>query len=116
MNKKEIEKQVKEQNLKEEFKIKDVNVENNLDEEKITFEALISFLKKYVKGEYTKEAYENLLKKLNVKPYLKLEIKAQLLITILIDIKYANNFVSEIATVDCLLIRMLIRSLLIIPL
>ena len=29
MNKKEIEKQVKEQNLKEEFKIKDVNVENN---------------------------------------------------------------------------------------
>ena len=111
MNKKEIEKQVKEQNLKEEFKIKDVNVENNLDEEKITFEALISFLKKYVKGEYTKEAYENLLKKLNVKPYLKLEIKAQLLITILIDIKYANNFVSEIATVD-LEMKKLIKGLL----
>jgi hypothetical protein len=100
MSKKELEKKVKEQNLKEEFKVKDSKVVTNLEDEKINFEALVAFLKKYIKGEYSEEAYENLLKKLNIKPYLKMEAKAQLLIAILIDIKYSNNFISEIATVD----------------
>lgn len=100
MSKKELEKKVKEQNLKEEFKIKETNDITNVEEEKINFEALVAFLKKYIKGEYSEEAYENLLKKLNIKPYLKMETKAQLLIAILIDIKYSNNFISEIATVD----------------
>ena len=100
MSKKELEKKVKEQNLKKEFNTKNSENTINLEEEKINFEELIAFLKKYIKGEYSEEAYENLLKKLNIKPYLKMENKAQLLISILIDIKYSNNFVSEIATVD----------------
>lgn len=100
MSKKELEKKVKEQNLKDEFKVKNNEVVANSEEEKINFEALVAFLKKYIKGEYSEEAYENLLKKLNIKPYLKMEAKAQLLIAILIDIKYSNNFISEIATVD----------------
>lgn len=100
MSKKDLEKKVKEQNLKEEFNVKDSEIVINSEEEKINFEALVTFLKKYIKGEYSEEAYENLLKKLNIKPYLKMETKAQLLIAILIDIKYSNNFVSEIATVD----------------
>lgn len=100
MSKKELEKKIKEQNLKDEFKVKDNEVVTNSEEEKINFEALVAFLKKYIKGEYSEEAYENLLKKLNIKPYLKMEAKAQLLIAILIDIKYSNNFISEIATVD----------------
>jgi hypothetical protein len=100
MSKKELEKKVKEQNLKEEFNMKNSEVTINSEEEKINFEELVVFLKKYIKGEYSEEAYENLLKKLNIKPYLKMEAKAQLLIAILIDIKYSNNFISEIATVD----------------
>lgn len=100
MSKKELEKKVKEQNLKEEFSVKGSGVAINSEEEKINFEELVVFLKKYIKGEYSEEAYENLLKKLNIKPYLKMEAKAQLLIAILIDIKYSNNFISEIATVD----------------
>lgn len=100
MSKKELEKKVKEQNLKEEFNIKEENTAITTEDEKINFEQLVAFLKKYIKGEYSEEAYENLLKKLNIKPYLKMEVKAQLLITILIDIKYSNNFISEIATVD----------------
>lgn len=100
MSKKELEKKVKEQNLKEEFNIKEKNVEANIDEDKITFEVLVDFLKKYVKGEYSEEAYKKLLKKLNIKPYLKMETKAQLLIAILLDIKYSNNFISEVAAVE----------------
>jgi hypothetical protein len=100
MSKKELEKKVKEQNLKEEFNIKKKNVEANMDEDKITFEVLVDFLKKYVKGEYSEEAYKKLLKKLNIKPYLKMETKAQLLIAILLDIKYSNNFISEVAAVE----------------
>ena len=100
MSKKELEKKVKEQNLKEEFNIKEKNVEANMDEDKITFEVLVDFLKKYVKGEYSEEAYKKLLKKLNIKPYLKMETKAQLLIAILLDIKYSNNFISEVAAVE----------------
>ena len=100
MSKKELEKKVKEKNLKEEFNIKEKEINTTSVEEKIDFYALIDFLKKYIKGEYSEEAYENLLEKLNIKSYLPMEVKAQLLITILIDIKYSNNFVSEIATVD----------------
>ena len=100
MSKKDLEKKVKEQKVKEEFGIKNNTEPINLDEEKINFEVLVDFLKKYVKGEYSEEAYKKLLKKLNIKPYLKMENKAQLLISILLDIKYSNNFISEIATVD----------------
>lgn len=100
MSKKELEKKVKTQNLKEEFQLKNtINTTNN-EEEKIVFEDLVDFLQKYIKGEYSEEAYKELLIKLNIKPYLEMEVKAQLLITILLDLKYSNNFISEIATVD----------------
>ena len=100
MSKKELEKKVKEQSLKEEFNTKESNNMTNTEEEKINFEELVAFLKKYTKGEYSEEAYKKLLDKLNIKPYLEIEAKAQLLITILLDLKYSNNFISEIATVD----------------
>ena len=110
MSKKELEKKIKEENFKKEFKIGNIS-ENNDHEESLNFDELIVFLKKYIKGEYSKDAYINLLQKLDIKSYLKMETKAQILIAILLDIKYSNNFISEIATVD-LEMKMLFKGLL----
>lgn len=110
MSKKELEKKIKEENFKKEFKIGNIS-ENNEHEESLNFDELIIFLKKYIKGEYSKDAYTNLLQKLDIKSYLKMETKAQILIAILLDIKYSNNFISEIATVD-LEMKMLFKGLL----
>jgi hypothetical protein len=99
MDKKKLEKKVTEEKVKAEFNLKETKI-NNTEDEKIVFEQLMDFLRKYIKGEYSKEAYQGLLNRLNIKPYLKMEAKAQLLITILLDIKYSTNFISEVATIE----------------
>lgn len=74
--------------------------EKVIEDDKITLKDTIKFIEKNKQGGVSKQAYDNFMKKLNVKKYLPLEQKAKLLIEITMGVVYAPEFVSEMAAVD----------------
>ena len=110
----ELEKVVKEEKVKRKYtkKIATENKNNqSVEEDRITLEEIVKFLEKYIKKETSEEAFDLFIKKLNIKPYLPLERKSQILISIIMNVVYTEGFVSELATID-LELRKLFRCLL----
>ena len=109
----ELEKVVKEEKIKKEYKKKttDDNKSQSVEEDKITLEEIVKFLEKYIKKETSEEAFNLFIDKLNIKSYLPLEKKSQLLVSIVMNLVYTDGFVSEMAAVD-LELRKLFRCLL----
>lgn len=112
----ELEKVVKEEKVKRTYAKKtDINKSFKKDkesvEDKITLEEVVKFLEKHKKKEVTEEVYKLFIKRLNIKPYLPMEQKSQILISIVMNLVYTEGFVSEMAAVD-LELRKLFRCLL----
>lgn len=109
----ELEKVVKEEKMKKEYKKKttDNQTIQSVDDDKITLEETVKFLEKYIKKETSSEAFDLFIQKLNIKSYLPLERKSQILISIIMNVVYTEGFVSELATID-LELRKLFRCLL----
>lgn len=113
----ELEKVVKEEKVKRKYTKKTSTASKakakseSIDEDRITLEEIVKFLDKYIKKETSEEAYKLFINKLNIKPYLPLEQKAQILISIVMNLVYTEGFVSELAAVD-LELRKLFRCLL----
>lgn len=110
----ELEKVVKEEKVKRKYTKKTATENKNnqsVEEDKITLEEIVKFLEKYLKKETSDEAFDLFIKKLNIKPYLPLERKSQILISIIMNVVYTDGFVSELATID-LELRKLFRCLL----
>lgn len=110
----ELEKAIKEEKVKRQY-TKKTSTENTnnkpVEEDRITLEEIVKFLEKYIKKEISDEAFNLFMKKLNIKPYLPLERKSQILISIIMNLVYTDGFVSEMAAVD-LEFRKLFRCLL----
>lgn len=112
----ELEKVVKEEKIKKAYTKKTGTSKTSKKaketvEDRITLEEIVKFLEKYKKKETTEEAYKLFIKKLNIKSYLPLEQKSQILISMVMNLVYTEGFVSEMAAVD-LELRKLFRCLL----
>ena len=110
----ELEKVVKEEKIKRKYTKKTSTgnkQEQSVEEDRITLEEIVKFLEKYIKKETSSEAFDLFIQKLNIKSYLPLERKSQILISIIMNVVYTEGFVSELATVD-LELRKLFRCLL----
>ena len=110
----ELEKVVKEEKVKRKYTKKTATENKNnqsVEEDRITLEEIVKFLEKYLKKETSNEAFDLFIQKLNIKSYLPLERKSQILISIIMNVVYTEGFVSELATID-LELRKLFRCLL----
>ena len=110
----ELEKVVKEEKVKRKYTKKTSagnKKEQSVEEDRITLEEIVKFLEKYIKKETSSEAFDLFIQKLNIKSYLPLERKSQILISIIMNVVYTEGFVSELATID-LELRKLFRCLL----
>lgn len=110
----ELEKVAKEEKVKRKYTKKTATENKNnqsVDDDKITLEEIVKFLEKYIKKETSSEAFDLFIQKLNIKSYLPLERKSQILISIIMNVVYTEGFVSELATID-LELRKLFRCLL----
>jgi len=110
----ELEKVVKEEKVKRKYTKKTATENKNnqsVEEDRITLEEIVKFLEKYIKKETSSEAFDLFIQKLNIKSYLPLERKSQILISIIMNVVYTEGFVSELATID-LELRKLFRCLL----
>jgi hypothetical protein len=110
----ELEKVVKEEKIKRTYTKKTSagnKQEQPVEEDRITLEEIVKFLEKYIKKETSSEAFDLFIQKLNIKSYLPLERKSQILISIIMNVVYTEGFVSELATID-LELRKLFRCLL----
>ena len=84
-------------------KYKDVNTtaeKNENDDDKITLSEVIKYLEKKKEGKVSETAQEAFMKRLNIKSFLPLERKSQILIRIVMGVVYAPEFVSEMAAID----------------
>ena len=110
----ELEKVIKEEKVKRKYTKKTATENKNnqsVEEDRITLEEIVKFLEKYIKKETSSEAFDLFIQKLNIKSYLPLERKSQILISIIMNVVYTEGFVSELATID-LELRKLFRCLL----
>lgn len=110
----ELEKVVKEEKVTRKYTKKTSagnKKEQSVEEDRITLEEIVKFLEKYIKKETSSEAFDLFIQKLNIKSYLPLERKSQILISIIMNVVYTEGFVSELATID-LELRKLFRCLL----
>lgn len=71
-----------------------------VDKDKLTLKEIVGFLEKNKEGKVSKQAYDNFIKRLNVRSYLPLETKAKILVKIIMGVVYAPEFVSEMASID----------------
>lgn len=97
----ELKKTVAEEKIQKKYKKASTEKqENTVEEDKITLKEVIGFLEKNKEGKISKQAYDNFIKRLNVRSYLPLETKAQILVKIIMGVVYAPEFVSEMASID----------------
>ena len=107
----ELEKTIKEDKVKKKY-VKTPSTETKKDvDENITLEEIVLFAQKCIDKKISKEGYDAFVKKLNIKSYLPLEKKAQILISFIMQLVYTEGFVSEMAAID-LEMRKLFRCLL----
>lgn len=107
----ELEKTIKEEKVKEKY-AKGSSIKEKKDtDDSITLEEIVLFAQKCISKKISKDGYDAFIKKLNIKSYLPLEKKAQILISLIMQLVYTEGFVSEMATID-LEIRKLFRCLL----
>lgn len=107
----ELEKTIKENKVKQKYITTSSAETKNSTDGRITLEEVVIFAQRCVNKEISKEGYDAFIKKLNIKSYLPLEKKSQILISLIMQLVYTEGFVSEMAAID-LEIRKLFRCLL----
>lgn len=97
----ELKKTVTEEKIQKKYnKASTKKQENVVEDDKITLKEVVGFLEKNKEGKISKQAYDNFIKRLNVRSYLPLETKSQILVQIIMGVVYAPEFVSEMASID----------------